>query len=271
MEGSYTEELKTARKAIDEASSVINEFRRGRDFNIQLKGKNDLLTEADVAAENAILDVIKGAFKDDEILAEESTGVKDLPESRVWIIDPIDGTTNFAHGFPEFGISVALWEEREAKLGMVYNIARDEIFHAVKGGGAFLNDKAIQVSGITELKNSLIATGFPYRDLGLVDPYLDLFKTLMHETHGVRRPGSASIDLCNVAAGRFDGFYEYGLSPWDVAAGALIIREAGGIVTDWIGGDHWLLGQRIIAGNKAIPGKLQHLITRHFKARDLQI
>lgn len=260
----YSNELETAKKAAREAAGIIRKYDREQSFSVDLKSKNDLVTDADIASEKAIISCIRAQFPGDEILAEESTGTKALPEGRVWIIDPVDGTTNFAHGFPVYCISIALWENREAKAGLVLEVSRDECFTAVKGEGAFLNGEPIRVSREKEAGKSLIGTGFPYKNLDLVDDYLRLFRYLMEHTHGVRRPGSAAWDLCNVACGRFEGFYEYGLSAWDVAAGSLIVQEAGGVISDWMGTGEWLFGQRIIAGNIEIHKFLENQIRFHF-------
>ncbi|MFO8029341.1 MAG: inositol monophosphatase family protein [Cyclonatronaceae bacterium] len=245
--------LQTARRAAEKAKEIIDHYARNRArLNIDLKGKNDLVTQADEAVEKEIIRVIRETFPEDEILAEESASETALTNKRTWIVDPIDGTTNFAHGLPVYCVSIAMWENREPQSALILEVNRDEWYTAEAGRGAWLNGEKISVSNIDEPGQSLLATGFPYRDLGLVDAYLDLFKVFMHETHGVRRPGSAAFDLCLVASGRCDGFFEYGLSPWDVAAGSLLIREAGGVVTDWIGEDEWLLGKRIVTGNPDI-------------------
>lgn len=266
----FSKELEVARKAAEQAATIIREYSRNESFKVDLKAKNDLVTDADLASEQKILETIKSYFPEDQYLAEESSQYKALPEGRIWIIDPIDGTTNFAHGFPVYCISIGFWEGGEPKAALVLEVANGEEFTAVKGEGAFLNSKQITVSTTTDPASSLIGTGFPYTDLHLVDKYLNLFKTLMAKTHGVRRPGSAAWDLCNVACGRIEGFYEYGLSPWDVAAAALIIKEAGGVVTDWNGGGDWLFGKRIIAGNKALAGFLLNEIHAHFSQQDLK-
>lgn len=265
----YSNELNTAKEAARKASEVITHFQQEHNFEISFKGKNDLVTDADIAAEEAILKVITNAFPNDQIMAEESASEQVLPKARTWIIDPIDGTTNFAHGFPVFCVSIALWERQEAKVGLVLEVSADECFTAVRGKGAFLNGQKIEVSKIAQAKDSLIGTGFPYNDLSLVKNYLRFFKWLMHRTQGVRRPGSAAYDLCCVACGRYDGFYEYALSPWDIAAGSLIAEEAGGIVTDWQGGDNWLFGERIIAGNTDIYSFLLKAIQEHFSKTEI--
>ncbi len=245
--------LRTARKAAEKAKEVITYYDRNRNrLDVDLKGKNDLVTKADEAAEKEIIKAIHEVYPDDDILAEESASETKLTDRRTWIIDPIDGTTNFAHGLPIYCVSIAMWENRQPQTALVLEVNRDEWFTAEAGKGAWLNGEKMSVSNIHEPENSLLATGFPYRDLGLVDAYLELFKIFMHDTRGVRRPGSAAFDLCLVAAGRCDGFFEYGLSAWDVAAGSLLIREAGGVVTDWTEGDDWLFGQRIVTGNPHI-------------------
>lgn len=266
----YSKELKVAKKAAGEASNIIQKFTKTRAFDVELKGHNDLVTDADVTSEKKIIEIIQENFPDDGILAEESTHKKSLPDGRIWIIDPIDGTTNFAHNFPFYCVSIALWENKTPKVGLVLEVAHQELFTAVAGEGAFLNGDKIHISNNNDPSSSLIGTGFPYNNLNLVDNYLKLFKRMMEKTHGVRRPGTAAWDLCNVACGRFEGFYEYGLSPWDVAAGALIIQEAGGVVTDWAGGDNWMFGQRIIAGNKSVHHFLQQEIETCFSEAEIQ-
>lgn len=265
----YKEELNAAKKAAAKASVVIKNYAQKTSLDVRLKGKNDLVTDADVNSEKKIIEVLTQAFPDDQILAEESQVKSSLPNGRIWIIDPIDGTTNFAHGFPVYCISIALWVDKVPKVGLVYEVANDELFTAVDGKGAFMNGEQIYISKNDDPSSSLIGTGFPYNNLNLVDNYLKLFRRMMEKTHGVRRPGSAAWDLCNVACGRFEGFYEYGLSPWDVAAGSLIIKEAGGVVTDWQGMDNWMFGERIIAGNKSVHSFLKQEIQQCFNKTEL--
>lgn len=260
--------LDTARTAAEAAKDVIKYYDKNRSkLNIELKGKNDLVTRADEDAEKAIIEVIRQVFPDDDILAEESTGETELTNRRTWIIDPIDGTTNFAHGVPVYCVSIAMWENKKPQTALVVEINLDEWYTAEAGKGTCLNGELISVSDIAEPKSSLLATGFPYRDLGLLDSFMLLFRAFMHETHGVRRPGSAAFDLCMVASGRCDGFFEYGLSAWDSAAGGLLIREAGGLVTDWAGEDDWLFGKRLVAGNPAIfrymLRRIQEIVPEH--------
>lgn len=267
----YTRELETARRAANEAEIIIREYAQNENFGVELKGKNDLVTDADLASEKKIIEVIKSEFPDDQFLAEESNTYTSLPNGRIWIIDPIDGTTNFAHGFSPYCVSIGFWEDGVPKAAVILEVAHGEMFFAVEGKGAFLNDEQIKISDQREASRSLIATGFPYSMFGLVDPYLMVLKELMQKTHGIRRAGAASYDLCCVAAGRVEGFYEYGLSPWDVAAGALIIQEAGGKVQDWKGGDNWLFGRRIIAGNDSICAFLEAEVKKKFKKDDLTV
>lgn len=267
----YQKELETAKKAANEAAKIIREYAKNENFGVELKGKNDLVTDADLASEKKIIEVIRSVFPEDQFLAEESNTYTSLPEGRIWIIDPIDGTTNFAHGFSPYCVSIGFWVDGTPKAAVILEVAHDEMFYAEEGKGAFLNNKRIRISGERESSGSLVATGFPYSMFDLVDPYLKVLKQLMQKTHGIRRAGAASYDLCCVAAGRVEGFYEYGLSPWDVAAGALIIQESGGKVQDWKGGNNWLFGRRIIAGNEAICKFLENEVRAQFSIKDLEV
>lgn len=262
--GRYAKELQTAKEAATAAAEVIRGYRSNLDFDIAYKGKNDLVTDADLEAEKTILGILNDSFPDDRFMAEESSKEQQVPEKRTWLIDPVDGTINFAHGFPPFCVSIALWEGGEPAVGVVLEVHGNELFSAEAGEGAHLNDRQIRVSPVSEASGALIATGFPYKDLGLLENYLNLFEWLLHNTHGVRRAGSAAYDLGCIAAGRCDGFYEYALSPWDVGAGTLLIKEAGGVISDWEGGDRWLLGKRIIAGNPEIHAFLLDVLPDHF-------
>lgn len=257
----YSKELEIAISAAQNAANIIESYtKQSRDQKFELKGTHDLVTQADVDSEKSIKKTISEVFPDDIFLAEESHNGASLTSHRTWIIDPIDGTTNFAHGVPFYAVSIALYIEYEPVVAVILGLPMKELFTAVKGEGAFLNGVNIRVSNTSNPKSSLIGTGFPYRDLSVLDDYLKVFEVLMHETHGVRRPGSASYDMAYVACGRYDGFYEYALAPWDVAAGALLIREAGGVVTDWSGTDNWLFGKRIIAANPGIHSYLNAVI-----------
>lgn len=265
----HQKELEIAQKAASEASKIIRSFRQDESFEIQLKRKNDLVTDADVASEKKIIEIIHEAFPEDKFLAEESNTYTELPSGRVWIIDPIDGTTNFSHGFAPYCVSIAFWEDGVAKVGLVLEVANNELFWAVKGEGAYLGKEKITISTITDPSKSLIATGFPYSQFDLIDPCLQVLKNLMQKTHGIRRAGSAAFDLCCVAAGRVEGFYEYGLNPWDIAAGMLILEEAGGMSTDWKGEQNYLFGKRIISGNPLICKFLEGEIRACFGEEDL--
>ena len=249
------DDLELAKKAARAAIKTINEYKK-RGINIRQKGYHDLVTDADVAAEKSILEIIKKKHPDDLVLAEESASYSTLSGQRTWIIDPIDGTTNFAHDFPIYCVSIALWIDRKPSIGVVIEVNRDEEFSAISGEGAWLNGEPISVSDKSDPEHGFVATGFPYNDLSMVDPFLNLLKVFMEKLQGIRRPGAASYDMCCVACGRFDGFYEYSLHIWDVAAAALIIREAGGVVTDWNGEEGWPFGQRVVVGNTAFHSYL---------------
>lgn len=185
------------------------------------------------------------------------------------MIDPIDGTTNFVHNFPVYGVSISLWDNMQPVVGVVHEVNSGELFEAVTGNGATCNGKPLKVSPIEKHEHALIGTGFPYNDLSLSENYLQFFQWLWQNVQAVRRPGAASYDLCCVAAGRYEGFFEYALNPWDVAAAGLIVQEAGGIVTDWKGESNWLYGERIVAGNPDIHSFLLDEIQKHFAAEEL--
>lgn len=266
----YTPELNLAKKAATSASQIIQKFQRDSNYSIDFKGKNDLVTEADVRAEEKILAAIRAEYPNDNILAEETARQQSMPGGRTWVVDPIDGTTNFTHGFPIYCVSIGLWEDQQPQMGLVLEVSSEEYFTALSGKGAFLNGNPITVSTCRDPQNALVGTGFPYNDLSLVDNYLQFFRMLMNNIQGVRRPGAASYDLCCVAAGRYEGFYEYALNPWDVGAAALIVQEAGGTVTDWAGDDNWLFGKRIVAGNESLHQFLLEEIGKHFNEEQIK-
>ncbi|MEX2585900.1 MAG: inositol monophosphatase family protein [Balneolaceae bacterium] len=245
------DELDVALDAARIGTDVVHSFEQ-KNFDYHYKGVNDLVTDADVATQEAVVEVIREHFPDDYILAEESEDEHKLPTGRAWIIDPIDGTTNFAYGFPVYCVSVGFWADGEPEAAAVIEVNRNEEFTARRDGGAWLNGRVIRVSEKEDPDKALIGTGFPYNDHSMIEEYYNLFRTLSGEVQGIRRPGSAAYDLCCVAAGRFQGFYEYALKAWDVAAAGLIVKEAGGVVTDWERGDEWLTGERIVAGNSGI-------------------
>ena len=215
--------------------------------SIEKKGFNDLVSYVDKQAEEKLVDGLTIILPQSGFIAEEGTSNKKGDEYN-WIIDPLDGTTNFTHGLPVYAISVALMKDKEIVLGIVYEINRQECFYSVKGGKAFCNEQEINVSPINQLGDSLLATGFPYYDFEQMDKYLKILNEFMQSTHGLRRMGSAAVDLAYVACGRFEGFFEYNLNAWDVAAGAFIVQQAGGSVTDFSGGSDYVFGREILAG-----------------------
>jgi len=233
----------------------------GDAIDVDRKGDINLVTEIDRRCERAVVDRLHAAFPDHQILAEEGS-VRESASRYRWIIDPLDGTTNYAHGYPRFCVAIALEESGRVLLGVVLDPVLDEEFVAVLGGGATLNGRPIRVSGQTRLLLSLLATGFAYDVRENPDNNLDYFEAFMLEAQAVRRDGSAELNLCYTAMGRFDGFWEMQLSPWDVAAGALIVREAGGVVTDFEGRPNETDGRRIVASNGKIHAPMLEIIQR---------
>ena len=218
--------------------------------DIGLKQASDFVTSVDRESEKIIIDTIKEYFPDHHFLAEES--LKEFGKGKYrWIIDPLDGTTNYIHGYPVFSVSIALEFEGEIVLGVILDPLRNELFWTEKGTGAYLNCSSIEVSNIN-IRESLITTGFPFRSKEMIDPYLKLFKNIFLKVSDLRRAGSAALDLAYLACGRCDGFFELGLSPWDIAAGSLLIKEAGGVVTDFGGDNHYLMTGNIVAGNPEV-------------------
>ncbi len=256
----FSKELEIARKAALEAGKVL-EGLFGHLKKIEKKGEIDLVTEADLQSEKTIVDLIKTHFPEDSILTEEGSG-QSRDNDRVWIIDPLDGTTNFAHSFPFFAISIGLEVQKEMVLGIVFNPHIHEFFEAVHNKGALLNNKPIHVSNCTKLQDSLVATGFPYDIHQHSQEIVARFEKVMTQVQGVRRPGAASIDLCYVAAGRLDGFWEEKLKPWDTAAGSLIVQEAGGKVGNFQGQPYSPYHPSIIAGNPVMYEALVEVLGR---------
>jgi myo-inositol-1(or 4)-monophosphatase len=247
--------LSTAWEAANAAGEVIRDnWERPR--TIEYKGAIDLVTSVDREAERTILDILQREFPEHGFLAEEAEAIEGRSNEYRWIIDPLDGTTNFAHGYPHMGVSIALEQNGRPILGLVYDPLRRECFRAVKGQGATLNGTPIRTSAIDELDKSLLATGFPYDRRDHVDYYLAFFKAFLTRCQGVRRAGSAALDLCYVASGRIDGFWELKLKPWDVAAGALILAEAGGALSDFSGKPFSILGSETLASNGGIHDEM---------------
>ena len=230
------------------------------------KSANNLVTHVDHTAEDRLVEALEKILPQAGFIAEEGSGEKG--EGLNWIIDPLDGTTNFVHGIPCYCISIALVDGTEPLVGVVHEVTRDERFTAWKGGGAYLNGKRIQVSPRKELVESLLATGFPYDDFGYEAEYMDLLRELMHRTRGIRRLGSAAADLAYVACGRFEAFYEYGLNSWDVAAGVLLVREAGGRVSGFAPSKDPLFDEEIVATNRAVHDELPEVIERNWQRQD---
>jgi myo-inositol-1(or 4)-monophosphatase len=217
---------------------------------------NNLVSYVDKESEKKLVKALSTILPGSGFLAEEGTDVKSQNEYQ-WIIDPLDGTTNFTHGFPPFAISVGLAKGEKMVMGIVLEITKWECFHSYKGGSVFCNENEIKVSGVKSLDAALLATGFPYYHLGRTDEYLEIIKIFLRKTHGIRRLGSAATDLAYVACGRLDGFFEYNLNAWDVAAGAFLVQQAGGIVTDFKGGNNFLHGGELCAGNAVHPQMLE--------------
>jgi myo-inositol-1(or 4)-monophosphatase len=243
-------------------SFIRNERKKLTANDIQTKTTASFVTYVDKAAEQAIVVALRILIPDSGFITEEGTASSANEKFR-WIIDPLDGTTNYIHNISPHSVSIALLEEDELVVGVVYEIGLDEMFFAWKGSLAYMNDKVIKVSESSKHEDTLIATGFPYYDFEKIEKYINVLRFLMRNTRGLRRMGSAAVDLAYVAAGRFDGFYEHALHSWDVAAGGLIIKQAGGIVTDFGGGDNWLFGGEIVAAGKNYFDEFYKVVNRY--------
>jgi myo-inositol-1(or 4)-monophosphatase len=263
--------LNVAIKAARRAGNIINRASLNSErIQVTRKQHNDFVTEVDQAAEAAIIETLKDAFPDHGFLAEETgeiqgTSMADQP-SHIWIIDPLDGTTNFIHGFPQYAVSIALAVDGITQQAVVYDPNRDELFTATRGAGAYVNNRRLRVAGRLKMSEALIGTGFPYREDQDVEAYLEIFAQMTRQCAGLRRPGAASLDLAYVAAGRLDAFFEQGLKPWDMAAGALLITEAGGLVGNYAGEESYLNTGEIMAGNPRLFGQLVTTLRQHSKA-----
>jgi myo-inositol-1(or 4)-monophosphatase len=260
--------LNIAVKAARAAGSIINRAALDVErLTISTKGVNDFVTEVDQAAEQAIIETLLTAYPGHAILAEESGREHGAKHSEyLWIIDPLDGTTNFIHGFPVYAVSIALAFRGKVEQAVVYDPTRNDLFLASKGRGAFLNDRRLRVSKRTRLAESLIGTGFPFRKGDNFKRYVEMFEQVMQHCAGVRRPGAAALDLCYVAAGWYDGFFETGLNPWDVAAGSLIITEAGGLIGNFTGEADFLYQREAVAGTPKVYAQLVQLLEPYSKA-----
>jgi len=247
-----------------EAGSFIREerkiFTQGK---VEAKATNDLVSYVDKTAENMIVGKLCEAFPDHGFIAEEDQSLEKKEYN--WIIDPLDGTTNFVHGIPCYAVSIGLEYKGEILAGVVYEVANDECFYAYKGGGAFLNDNKISVTKVNALKDSLIATGFPVNKFDKMKEVLNCADHFMRNTHGIRRIGSAASDLCFLACGRVDAFYEYNLNAWDVAAGIIIVKEAGGKVSDFSFGESYLFGRQIMASNPFLFEEFGGVVKNNFE------
>lgn len=261
--------LNIAIRAARNAGRILLRYLERTDaIAVTSKSRNDFVSEVDRSAEAAIIQELRSKFPDHAILAEES-GAQGRSEF-LWVIDPLDGTTNYLHGFPQFAVSIALTYRGQLDQAVVYDPLREEMFTASRGRGAQLNDRKLRVTARPELEGALIGTGFPFRDHRHLDAYLGMLKAMMQDAAGIRRPGSAALDLAYVAAGRLDGFWELGLAEWDFAAGALLIMEAGGTVSDLAGGDRFPQTGNLVAGNlkvhKAMLDRLRPFLSDTLKA-----
>lgn len=250
--------LNIAIKAARSAGALINQASRDLELlKVETKSPNDFVTEVDQAAERLVIETLLGAYPKHGILAEESGDKHGTQGSDfVWIIDPLDGTTNFIHGYPFYAVSIGLAVKGQIQQAVVYDPVHNDLFYASKGRGAFLNDRRLRVSKRTRMAESLIGTGFPFRRGDDFKRYMEMFSLISQNCAGLRRPGAAALDLCYVAAGYCDGFFETGLSPWDVAAGSLLVTEAGGLVGNFSGDADFLYQREVIAGNPRIYGQL---------------
>lgn len=261
MNGPLNTAIRAARKA---GGIILRYVDRIDTLKIGTKQHNDFVSEVDELAEQEIISTLNKAYPDHAILAEESGPHNQHgADHPTWIIDPLDGTTNFLHGFPQFAVSIAMKQANELQVGVIYDPMREEMFTAVRGSGARLNDRRLRINPQSKLDGSLIATGFPYYRYDYLDQYLAILKDVITRTAGVRRPGSAALDLAHTAAGRFDGFWEFNLKPWDIAAGAIMIREAGGMVSDFNNESGFLDSGNIVCGAPRVHEELLKIISQH--------
>jgi len=257
--------INIASQAARNASKIILQFMDRLDvIKIHEKDLNEIVIEIDLLSEQEIIKQIRKSYPEHSILSEES-GFVQGKKPYCWIIDPLDGSMNYVHSFPHFAISIAVKHDNHIEAGIVYDPIRQELFTATRGGGAYLNNRRIRVSNCKKLSSALIGTGFPVKKKQHIKPYLNTFQAIFQEVSGIRRAGSASLDLAYVAAGRLDGFWEASLNEWDMAAGTLLIQEAGGIVTDLQGSDQYLFAGNIIAGSPKVHNALESTIQNCLK------
>ena len=251
--------VKAARRAASEITRAATSLDT---LEVENKSVNDFVTAADRAAEAAIVDCLQHAYPDHAILTEEAGRIGAAKSDYLWIVDPLDGTLNFMHGIPQYAVSIALAYRGEVVAGVIYDVAKNELFTAAKGEGAFLDNRRIRVSDRKDMNRAVIGTGFPFRRSDDFKGYMMSFMRVAERTAGIRRPGSAALDLAYVAAGRMDGFWECGLKEWDVAAGTLLVQEAGGTVTDFHGGEDYLATGDIVGGNLRVHGAILEVVRR---------
>ncbi len=240
--------LNIAVRAARNAGDLIQRMSHNLDkLTIDQKGRNDYASEVDRLAEQEIIKQLRSLFPDHAILAEESGAHQG--NEYVWVIDPLDGTTNYLHGFPHYAVSIALKHKNRLELGVIYDPCRDELFTAERGGGAMLNNRRIRVAKQNSLRGALIGTGFPFKSMENLEPYLEMFRAVSADSAGIRRAGAAALDAAYVACGRLDAYWEIGVKEWDIAAGVLLVQEAGGVATDFAFNDKYLQSGNIIVGN----------------------
>ena len=254
--------LNTAVRAARQSGRIIlMHYDRLDRIEVTQKGRNDFVSQADTEAEEIALEILLKAYPEHGVVAEES-GRREGGEY-TWVIDPLDGTTNFIHGFPQFAVSIAVLKGSTIEHGVIYDPLRNELFTSSRGQGAQLNERRIRVSNCGLLELALLGTGFPFRELDRLDQWVKAFRTLTRRSAGIRRTGSAALDLAYVAAGRMDGFWEFGLQPWDTAAGALLVREAGGLISDPAGSQDFLDSGNVVTANPRIFNDLLRIIAKH--------
>ncbi len=241
----------------DEVSTIVAD-------NVEVKGLHNFVTYVDKGAEQLIVEQLQKMLPEAGFIAEEGTNTSQGDRFN-WVIDPLDGTTNFIHGLPPYAVSIGLLEYHRPVLGVVYEVTLNECFYAWEGSPAYLNGKEIHVSNRSTVKDALVATGFPYYDYHMMRPYIDCLEYFLRNSHGVRRLGSAATDLAYVACGRFEAFYEYSLSPWDVVGGAFILQQAGGKISDFTGGDNYIFGKELVAANAAIFDEFLGIVQQYLR------